>query len=69
MAHARRGMRGLHVRRATATATEALRRIGELYAIKTQLRGQPPNWRDEIRQQATPVEHLTICDSPMASAD
>jgi hypothetical protein len=51
MAHARRKIHDLHVRRATATTTEALRRIGELYAIEAQIRGQPPDQRREIRQQ------------------
>ena len=39
------------LRRASATTTEALRRIGELYAIEAQIRGQPPDQRREIRQQ------------------
>jgi transposase len=51
MAHARRKIHDLHVRRATATTTESLRRIGELYAIEAQIRGQPPDRRREIRQQ------------------
>jgi len=51
MAHARRKIHDLHVRRASATTTEALRRIGELYAIEAQIRGQPPDQRREIRQQ------------------
>jgi hypothetical protein len=38
MAHARRKLHDLHVRRATAATTEALRRIGELYVIETQIR-------------------------------
>ena len=51
MAHARRKIHDLHVRRATATTTEALRRIGELYAIEAQIRNQLPDQRREIRQQ------------------
>jgi len=51
MAHARRKIHDLHVRRESATTTEALRRIGELYAIEEQIRGQPPDRRREIRQQ------------------
>lgn len=51
MAHARRKIHDLHVRRATVTTTEALRRIGELYAIEAQIRGQPPDWRKRIRQE------------------
>lgn len=51
MAHARRKIHDLHVRKATPTTTEALRRIGELYAIEAQIRGQPPDVRQQIRQQ------------------
>lgn len=51
MAHARRKIHDLHVRKATPTTTEALRRIGELYAIESQIRGQPPDERKRIRQQ------------------
>jgi hypothetical protein len=51
IAHARRKIHDLHARRATATTTEALRRIGELYAIEGQIRGQPPDRCREIRQQ------------------
>lgn len=51
MAHARRKIHDLHVRRATVTTTEALRRIGQLYAIEEQIRGQPPDWRKRIRQE------------------
>ena len=51
MAHARRKIHDLHARRKTETTTEALRRIGELYAIEAQIRGQPPDERRRIRQQ------------------
>lgn len=51
MAHARRKIHELHVRKATPTTTETLRRIGELYAIEAQIRGQPPDERQRIRQQ------------------
>ena len=51
MAHARRKIHDLHVRMASATTTEALRCIGELYAIEAQIRGQPPDLRREVRQQ------------------
>jgi transposase len=51
MAHARRKVHDLHVRKATPTTTEALRRIGALYAIEAQIRGQPPEERRRIRQQ------------------
>lgn len=56
MAHARRKIHDLHARKATPTTTEALRRIGELYAIEAQIRGQPPDLRQRIRQaQSRPL--------------
>ena len=51
MAHARRKIHDLHVRKATVTTTEALRRIGELYGIEEQIRGAAPDQRRRIRQQ------------------
>lgn len=51
MAHARRKIHDLHARKATPTTTEALHRIGELYAIEAQIRGQLPDERQRIRQQ------------------
>ena len=51
MAHARRKIHDLHVRKATPTTNEALRRIGELYAIEAQIRGLLPDERQRIRQQ------------------
>lgn len=50
-AHARRKFYDLHVARPSALTTEALRRIGELYAIETTVRGKPPDERRRIRQQ------------------
>lgn len=56
MAHARRKVHELHDRRPTATTTEALRRIGELYAIEAAIRGQPAAIRQRVRQeQARPL--------------
>lgn len=56
MAHARRKIHDLHARKATPTTTEILRRIGELYAIESQIRGQPADERKRIRQlQARPL--------------
>src|SRR5450830_192700 len=40
MAHARRKIHDLHTTKATATTTEVLRRIAQLYAIEEQLRGK-----------------------------
>lgn len=50
-AHTRRKFHDLHVVHATATTTDALRRIAELYAIEEQIRGQPPDMRRQVRQQ------------------
>jgi hypothetical protein len=55
-AHARRKFHELHTIRPTATTEEALRRIGELYAIEAQMRGKPPDERRQVRQaQAKPL--------------
>lgn len=50
-AHARRKFYDLHVARPSTVTAEALRRIGELYAIETTIRGKPPDERRRIRQQ------------------
>ena len=49
-AHARRKLHDLHVHRATASTTEALRRIAEFYAIEDEIRGQSPEQRRQVRQ-------------------
>ncbi|MFZ6864818.1 IS66 family transposase [Undibacterium sp. Ji67W] len=55
-AHARRKVYDLHIKKATPTTTEILRRIGELYGIEAQIRGQPQMERQRIRQlQAKPL--------------
>ncbi len=41
----------MHARKATPTTTEALRRIGELYAIEAEIRGKLPEVRQQVRQQ------------------
>jgi transposase len=50
-AHARRKFYDLHAARPSALTTEALRRIGELYAIEDSIRGKPPDERCTARQQ------------------
>lgn len=45
MAHARRKIHDLHTSKPTAITTEAMRRIGLLYVIEEQLRGQPSDRR------------------------
>jgi transposase len=49
-AHARRKFYDIHVRHQSSTTTEALRRIGELYAIEEEVRGKPPDLRCSTRQ-------------------
>jgi len=55
-AHARRKFHDIHVTHRSATTTEALSRIGALYAIEEQVRGKPPDVRCSVRQaQARPI--------------
>lgn len=49
-AHARRKFYDLHVARPSAVTTEALERIGALYAIEAEIRGKPPDERRRARQ-------------------
>nr|WP_229418172.1 IS66 family transposase [Massilia sp. Root351] len=49
-AHARRKFYDLHAARPSALTAEALRRIGELYAIEEAIRGKPSDERLAIRQ-------------------
>jgi hypothetical protein len=49
-AHARRKFYDLHAARPSALTAEALRRIGELYAIEEAIRGKPPDERLAERQ-------------------
>ena len=50
-AHARRKIHDVHVRTPSATTEEALHRIGELYVIEGEIRGQPAALRLEERQR------------------
>ena len=50
-AHARRKFHELHAVRPNAVTDQALCRIGELYDIEREIRGQPPDRRREIRQR------------------
>jgi transposase len=55
-AHARRKFYDLHEARPSALTTEALQRIGELYAIEAKIRGKPPHERQQARQaEAKPL--------------
>jgi transposase len=59
-AHARRKFHDILAATQSPTASEGIRRIGELYAIEKEVRGSPPEIRLAIRQaRARPVmEHL-----------
>lgn len=50
MAHTRRKILDVHVRHPTAITTEALNRIGELYAIESEVRGSPAEERLAVRK-------------------
>lgn len=55
-AHARRKFHDIHVTHRSPITTEALNRIGALYAIEEQVRGKPPDLRRSVRQaQAKPI--------------
>jgi transposase len=49
-AHARRKFHDIHLAHASPTTTEALARIGALYAIEDEIRGKPVDLRLSIRQ-------------------
>ena len=49
-AHARRKFHDIHIAHASPTTTEALARIGALYAIEDQIRGKPVDLRLSVRQ-------------------
>lgn len=49
-AHARRKFYDVHEARPPALTNEALRRIGELYVIEAEIRGKPPDERQQVRQ-------------------
>jgi transposase len=51
MAHARRKIHDVHVRSPTTVTTEALKRIGELYAIEAEIRGSPAEERLALRKE------------------
>ena len=55
-AHTRRKFHDIFAATASATASEAIRRIGLLYAVEKQVRGSPPEIRYAVRQaRARPV--------------
>ena len=50
MARARRKIHDIHERHPSPTTTEALHRIGELYAIEADIRGRPAGERKQARE-------------------
>lgn len=55
-AHARRKFFDLHQAHASPIATEAVERIGRLYRIESEIRGRPPDERQQIRgERARPL--------------
>lgn len=55
-AHARRKIHDVYISTQTATAEEALKRIGELYAVEEEIRGLPATERLAARQsQSKPL--------------
>ena len=52
-AHFRRKVFDLHERSPTPLTTDILERIGALYAVEAEVRGQPPDGRHRVRQDRT----------------
>ena len=52
-AHFRRKVFDLHERSPTPLTTDILERIGALYAVEAEVRGQPPDVRHRVRQDRT----------------
>ena len=63
MAHVRRKFVDVHRAQGSAIADEAIARIAQLYGIKKEARGAPPDRRVEIRQaKGAPIfDDLEIC--------
>lgn len=62
MAHARRKIHDVHVRTPTSITTEALRRIGELYAGEEEIRGSPADERMTVRKARTVAQMQSLYD-------
>lgn len=79
-AHARRKHYDVYVTDRSATAAEALERIGELYAIEREIRGRPPHARArerlaraapllaDLRDWLTRTQRTLSAKSPLAAA-
>lgn len=65
-AHARRKFFEIHQAQGSPIAAEALKRIAALYAIESEVRGQPPDIRRKRRERAKPILdefHLWLLDT------
>lgn len=49
----------VHRAQGSAIASEAIRRIAQIYAVETEARGSPPDRRVEIRQAKAPPPSFT----------
>ena len=58
MTHARRKIHDVHARAPTDITTEALQRIGELYAIEAEVRGERDNASPDMEFDIVTVSHL-----------
>lgn len=62
MAHARRKIHDVHVHTPADITTEALKRIGKLYAIEAEIRGSPADKRLAVRKEQTAPLMQSLCD-------
>jgi hypothetical protein len=62
MAHARRKIHDVHARTPTDITTEALKRIGKLYAIEAEIRGSPAVERLAVRKEQTVPRMQSLYD-------
>ena len=60
MAHARRKIHDVHARAPTDITTEALQRIGELYAIEAEVRGCSAEQRLAAERQSCATDAVTV---------
>ena len=58
-AHVRRKFFDLHQAHASPIATEAVERIGQLYAIENEIRGRSPDERQRIRDTIATFTHIS----------
>jgi Transposase IS66 family len=63
-AHFRRKIFDIHQAKPTALTTDILERIGALYAVEADVRGQPPDIRRRARQDRTALDNALRRLSP-----